>query len=238
MQVTPREERPPTTKEATCLHDQGNEEFHKGNFTKAARLYKEAFEKDPTYWPARINYAKAMEKSGKIDHALSVLQSIKETCEENRYIVVTYINMGDCWVYKSVNCSDRKQAFKYRRAAYDNYQAAHVRDRASILPLYHLWFGALVAEERAEAMKLAREIKTHDGYYELTSEARKYFEKCYKETSDVNMEELIVSWRKLVIAVMVAFVALNSLILLFAGDHSDSLFGVVIATGGVLIGNS
>jgi tetratricopeptide (TPR) repeat protein len=238
VQFTPKGARPPTTKEAASLHDQGNEEYHKGNFIKAAGLYKKAFETDPTYWPVRINQAMSLKEAGKYDSALSILRSVKETCKENTYIVQAYINTGDCFVYKSLNCSDLKTAFRWRRAAYDNYQVAYVKEPASIIPVYHLWFGALVAEERAEALKLARIIEMHDGYYELTSEARNYFEKHYKEASDVNMEELIMNWRKLVIAVMVAFVALNLSILLFAGAHGGSLFEIMLDISGVMNGNA
>ncbi|MET0650171.1 MAG: tetratricopeptide repeat protein [Pyrinomonadaceae bacterium] len=236
VHVTPRKGRPATTREANDLHDRGNAEFFKGNYLKAGRLFGKAFGKDSNYWPARVNQALALEKAGRYDESLSVLQSIKETCAENKYLAQAYINAGDCLIHKSAGCADAEESRTLREAAYESYRKAHAVEPASALALYHLWFGALATERHTEARKLARMIETHAQRCDLTTESLDYFERYSKQTGSPVAEELVMNRKKLLAAAVLAVVFFVAAIVL-AGGYGDALSVDALAKCGILNGN-
>lgn len=235
VHVTPKAERPATTPKTSSLHDRGNAEFFKGNYPKAARLFHNAFRADPSYWPARVNESLALEKAKRYDDALSVLQSIKAKCKEKKFLTQAHINSGDCLVCKSIDCPDPREAGGLRQAAYESYRKAHTLEPDSIVPLFHLWFGALMVGRRAASRKLARRIATHARRRELTPEAVEYFEKYSKLTGIPVVEELVMN-RKRVFAAVVLTAALVVAALSLVGYNADASLGTALAKSGILNG--
>lgn len=169
------------------------------------------------------------------DEALAVLQSIKETCKEKKFLTQAHINSGDCLVCKSIDCPDPLEASGLRQAAYESYRKAHTLEPDSIVPLFHLWFGALMVGRRAASRKLARRIATHARRHELTPEAVEYFEKYSKLTGIPVVEELVMNQKRLFAAVVLT-VALVVAAFSLVGYNADASLGTTLAKSGILNG--
>lgn len=235
VQVTPKEWRPLTIPEATSLHDRGNEEFFDGEYLKAAQSFSDASQADPNYWPARVNESLALVMAQKYDLALTVLQLIKETCKENKFLTQAYLNSGDCYIFMSMSCPDPRESSDLRQAAYWSYRKAHTLEPGSILPLFYLWFGAMVTGRYAESRKLSRRIATHTRRLELSPEYIEYFEKYSGLTGIPVVEELVMNRKKLLTAVVLT-AALVIVVLYIVAGYADANIGTALAKGGVLNG--